>query len=311
MFKFTSFSAILLSAMALFMSNMSTTPMELEGNSLGAPEFDFRYQGEIETGVQAMPLIGQLSKDGDAMYYTSQTSRGKMLLYRMEREANGEFSEPERLEGLIESDITDVLMPTLTADEKTIVFVHSPKGFQKGSDLYIAESAGRDGAYKNVRPLDEINNPDLAEFYPWISADGLSIYYSRQEGKDIKIYASTRTGKNKRFSEPTKVDINIPKVENNMSAWLSNNELEMFVLSGNNIYYSTRTSKSDDFSSPIEIAKANSDGFLSGVTITQDQEEMYVYNSLGFRNTQLIRFKNAAERNVIQQDIDKVKIDLK
>ena len=313
MIKSTGLLVAALSSLVVLMS--STNPKELTimptpDNSLGTPEFNFKYTETINTGSQAMPLVGQLSKDGDAMYYTSQTTKGRMLLYRMKRNPAGKFDSPERMKGLVGSEIQDILMPTLSSDEKTLVFVYSPKGFQKGSDLYIADAGEEEGTFVNVRPLDEINDPEKAEFYPWISPDANRIYFSRQIGKEVQFYFTERSANDKRFSSPVKLDFSVPKSHNNLSCWLSNNELEMFVLSGEQVYYASRTAISDNFSLPIEVARAESDGFLSGITITDNQKEMFVYNSLGFRNTQLVRFENSAARVKVKQEIDKGKIDI-
>ncbi len=261
-----------------------------------ARSFQFNYTGEVFPGEGIMPLVGQLSKDGNSMYFTSQNGQGKKNLYRMKRKGAGkDFDKAARVAGDLNDGTYDIIMPTVSADEKTLVFVHSANGMQKGNDLYVATFDEAKGGYSNVKPLKKSNDPNLSDSYPWLSADGNRVYFTKQFGADIKFYISER-GADGEFGEPKELGINLPKVSNNMSCMLSADETELYALSGSFIYYAKRDAKGK-FGEAVEIANTANSGYLSGITLTDDAKELFVYNSVGFRNTQILRFVNSETSN--------------
>jgi hypothetical protein len=301
------FACIALMA-AISMSPSSLSNLDMKSSMTGTG-FNFKYTGTVNTGNEVMPLVGQLSKDGLKMYFTSQNFKGEKQLYVMKRAKPGDaFDKPERLKGTINSADYDIIMPTVSGDEKTMVFVNSVDGTQKGNDLYISakdkndEQAsndlyissriGEDGPFANIRPLDEINDKDLSDSYPWLSNDGLRIYFTKQKGSEITFHWAERKSINDKFSQPKKLDITLPKISNNMSCFLSPDETEIFVLAGDKIYHATRENLFSKFTAPVEIGQSNDNGYMSGITMTQDNAELFVFNSIGFRNTQILRFVN-------------------
>jgi len=290
----------------LSMSPSSLSRLDMKNES-GNTGFDFKYTGTVNTGNEVMPLVGQLSKDGLKLYFTSQNFKGEKQLYVMKRSKPGEsFGKPARLKGTINDAEYDIIMPTISGDEKTMVFVNSIDGTQKGNDLYIStkedEQANNDlyitsresedAAFANVRPLDEINDPEMSDSYPWLSNDGLRIYFTKQKGSDITFFSAKRERLDEKFSKPRKLDFALPKISNNMSCFLSADELEIFALSGDKIYHATREDIFAKFTTPIEIGQSSDNGYMSGITMTQDNSELFVFNSVGFRNTQILRFVN-------------------
>jgi hypothetical protein len=261
--------------------------------------YSFKYTGEVSTGNDVMPLVGQLSKDGRSLYFTSQNMDGAKALYKMDRvKAGDDFSKPVKLNGDINNGNYDMVMPTVSADEKTMVFVSSKDGMQNGNDLYIA-SKDASGKFTGIRSLDEINDPSESDSYPWLSPSGLRVYFTKQKGANITFFVADRKSTNDKFANLHELGFTLPKVTNNMSCFLTNNELEIYALSGDKIYHSTRKTVYDDFGVAEEIAKTSNDGFMSGITMTNDAHELYVFNSVGFRNTQILRFINNATASVV------------
>ncbi len=254
--------------------------------------FEYQYSDQVEVGADMMPLIGQLSKDGRTMYLTGQNHQGKKHLYKMTRSSAGaNFSLPKKLSGAINEGQYDIIMPSVSKDEQTMVFVHSANGMQNGNDLYIATKDAT-GEFSNIQALDGANDPNVSDSYPWLSADGNRLYFTKQYGSKITFYFSERTNADEAFGTPVAMGVDFPKTNNNMSCHLSSDEKELYVLSGEAIYYSVRKSIKDKFTLPVEIANTSNSGYLSGITLTDDASEMFVYNSVGFRNTQVLRFIN-------------------
>jgi hypothetical protein len=253
--------------------------------------FEFQFSNQLEVGSEMMPLVGQLSKDGNSMYLTGQNHQGKKQLYKMSRtKAGAEFGKPERLTGVINEGSYDIIMPSVSKDEQTMVFVHSANGMQSGNDLYVA-TKNATGEFTAIQAIEAANDPNISDSYPWLSADGNRLYFTKQHGSKITFFVTERTA-TEGFGKPTELGFNLPKTNNNMSCHLSSDEKELFVLSGEVIYYSARKSTADKFTLPVEIANTSNSGYLSGITLTDDASEMFVYNSVGFRNTQILKFKN-------------------
>lgn len=291
LFGLVAMVVVFMSTSTLSTFNM-TTP-EAAVNS--ARQFQFNYTGEVFPGEGIMPLVGQLSKDGGSMYFTSQSAKGDKYLYKMNRRSVGaDFAQALKIDGDLNSGKYDVIMPSVSADENTLVFVHSANGMQKGNDLYVA-TLTEDGSYGNVTPLLASNDPNLSDSYPWLSPDGLRVYFTKQFGSDIKFYTTERSSLSEPFGEAKELGLTLPKVSNNMSCQLSNDETELYALSGSNIYYSKRDKATGKFGLPIEIANTSNSGYLSGITMTSNAEELFVFNSVGFRNTQILRFVNSEQ----------------
>src|SRR5436190_19913221 len=101
-------------------NSLSNLDMKSKANATG---FNFKYTGTVNTGNEVMPLVGQLSKDGLKMYFTSQNFKGEKQLYVMKSEKPGsEFGKTERLKGTINSTDYDIIMPTVSGDERSMVF---------------------------------------------------------------------------------------------------------------------------------------------------------------------------------------------
>ena len=298
----------------LFINGMSTTNLDMTVANKAASadaRFDFRYAGVVNTGNGVMPLVGQLSKDGLKMYFTSQNMRGNKQLYVMTRAKVGDsFDTPKRLTGVGNDDGYDIVMPTLTGDESQMVFVSSKDGTQRGNDLYIASKT--EGGFLSVKPLDEVNDPTMSDSYPWLSQDGLRLYFTKQKGNNITFFVAERASADAKFTTPVKLDVALADVNNNMSCFLSNDEKEIFILNGDKIYSATRTSLKGKFSTPVEIAAStDNSGFMNGITMTDNKAEMFVFNSVGFRSTQILKFENAATVPTIQKLVDNKTLDLK
>lgn len=276
----------------LFMSNTTTSIYDMKGGEESSKKFDFMYSGTVNPGNGMMPLVGQMSKDGKKLYFSSQNHQGKRALHVSARNVKGaDFISNTKIEGL---DNHQVLMPSVSADEKTLVFVESNDGTQAGNDLYTASLNNNE--VSNVQKLNALNEEGVSENYPFLSADGKRLYFTKQVNADIEFYVAEASADGG-FSSPKKLKVDIPKVSNNMSCVLSNDELDMYVLSGEHIYHTQRTSLNDDFAAPVKIASSHTEGYMTGIAMTNDTEELYVFNSIGFRNTQLLRYINTKARN--------------
>jgi len=138
-----------------------------------------------------------------------------------------------------------------------------------------------DFGYGDTRPLTEINNPTLGDGYPWISGDGLRLYYcSGQGASDNLIYYTERPNVNSPFQAPSAVPLNVAAP---MSIWLSENELEAYVTTysafGGKLFYFQRNSTALPFDAPEEISlNGISLGFISGASLNAAQNELFIFS---------------------------------
>lgn len=137
-----------------------------------------------------------------------------------------------------------------------------------------------------VRALAELNIAGEADAYPWISADGLRLYYS--QGEDTKICIAKRSNVSENFSAPETLPLFRNDSVDCFSAWLTADEKTMFYIrrdstSGSRItslYCTSRLETSVDFDSTWKInIVGDVSGFISGPSLTQDLQHLFLYNS--------------------------------
>jgi hypothetical protein len=142
--------------------------------------------------------------------------------------------------------------------------------------------------FETLRPLTELNQNNQADAYPWISNDGKSLYYTRQGSPDDRIVKTTRENIWSLFSEPVELSVNL-EGEDNLSPWLTADELHIFFVyrepNGQftvTLYHASRSSVDESFGEPIAVTLlGNASGFIGGPSLTQDLDQLYLFNAEG------------------------------
>ncbi len=142
--------------------------------------------------------------------------------------------------------------------------------------------------WTNIRELTEINVLDLSDAYPWISPDGLRLYFT-QGYETNYLYCVSRPNLSATFSEQQLISSNIP--EDALSCWLSNNELELYHVYNATLYYSKRNALNEAFSDPVIIDLTGcSYNFISAPSLTPDKQELYLFEANWEHNSRIIKF---------------------
>jgi hypothetical protein len=150
--------------------------------------------------------------------------------------------------------------------------------------------------YDSVRPLKEINEPNIADANPWISPDGLRLYYYKLfQSKYTKIFYAERKSILDTFSNIHALSINFEDYDN-ISPWLTNDELNIYFICSKpsdsayySLYHSSRNKANDEFSEPTLVKfNVQLSGFFWGHSFTQDKFQLYIYNENGLNNNILI-----------------------
>ncbi len=131
------------------------------------------------------PLIA--SSDGDVVYFNS-TRGGKKVktsqitgqrnndVYYSRRNIKGEFSDPELLEGDINTEFDEGTC-ALSADGQELFFTRSNvvKGETRGTSIYLSKRSG--GAWSEPKELKILKDSSLNVAHPALSIDGEYLYF--------------------------------------------------------------------------------------------------------------------------------------
>ncbi len=147
--------------------------------------------------------------------------------------------------------------PIVTGDGLTLYleFVDSTN-----IDIHVATRADTSADFGPHGPLAVIDTA-AAEFNPWISEDGLTLYFTSDRNGFNDIFVSTRASTSVDFDPPVAVSELNSSAGDYMGA-LSRDGLEIFIgssrdtnLANDDIFHATRASTSDPFGTPTKIAE--------------------------------------------------------
>jgi hypothetical protein len=141
----------------------------------------------------------------------------------------------------------------------------------------------------SVRSLSELNKSDNAEAYPFISENGLNIYFTSGSPDASNIFVASRHDTSSPFSTPVLLSNHFPPGSH--SGWLSKDELDIYFVNKNAVYTSRRNSIYEKFLQPVIVhLSGRVYDFVSSVSLTQDKEELLIYSVLN-RKTNISVFR--------------------
>lgn len=210
-------------------------------------------------------MWGWLSQDLLTIYFSgTATSSSDINLYQATRATPaGTFSTPV-LMGPINTTATED-RPVVTADGLTL-FAHSNS---TGTvHIYVATRTSAAAQFGSLALVSGINSSgNIVEADPWISGDGLTMYFTSTRNGSYDIFRATRASGSASFDAPAAVaELNTSGVED--APVVSADGLEIFFASDraqtsngrNDIWHATRASTADGFGTPSLVAE------LSGTT---------------------------------------------
>lgn len=170
-----------------------------------------------------------------------------------------------------------------------------PAVSDKKDCFYYTDVARTDVSWESPRLLDNLNNQGAAEAYPYLSSDGLRLYFSRQTEDGLNLYMASRQTIYDAFSNRQPLSPDLP--DGAFSGWLSNDERELCYSDGYRLYYSFRNALSENFSSQADLTLSGIElDFISGPSFTPDKQELYIYHHgskkqiLRFRKTGVLEY---------------------
>lgn len=160
---------------------------------------------------EATPFVGV---DGERLYFSSAlpgSGSDKDLFVATFDPVAQSFSAPQPLADLGGPDVD--LLPWLTADELTIVFVSSRLGGSGGADLFSAQRARLDASFGAPTPVAALNSA-FGEGRAAFTADGATVYFSSDREGQSDLFAATRAANGGGFSAPFAIaGLNSPAFE--------------------------------------------------------------------------------------------------
>jgi len=167
------------------------------------PYGPFTSVGEISGTLNSSPgnvMSPWVSPDNLRMYYFTESNLVYDLKVTERTSDNDPWPVGINIPGL------DTLggrpqAPSLTADELIIVFSsYNAPGGVGGFDLWMATRPDKNSSFANVRNLTEINTA-YKESKPYISPDGLTLYFPTDRNGSGQIFRATRASLNQPFGK--------------------------------------------------------------------------------------------------------------
>lgn len=139
------------------------------------------------------------------------------------------------------SSNVDDAAPVITADGLTMVITSSRAGGTT-SDVFISVRTSTSMPWGTFQAIDAVNTQAANEYSPFISSDGLSLYFDSNHGTGSDLYVATRTSQTAMFSSAQLItELNTTSEENDI--WVSPDNRNAVFLSnrdGTYRYYESR-----------------------------------------------------------------------
>ena len=191
------------------------------------------------------------------------------------------FSNPHIAEGL---NLGDAATPVFSDDLLEVFFISTRLGGEGGWDIWKATRDSINDSFSDPVNINELNS-NYHENNPFLSSDGLTIYFGRGEINDIyRIFAASRTSKDGPFGVPVEFPELSAGNHANMPS-LTPDELTIYFasnreggLGNNDIWKANRTTKDTSFANLVPISSLNSETWDGDMKLTSDGLSM-IYSS--------------------------------
>lgn len=128
----------------------------------------------------------------------------------------------------------------------------------------------------DVWELDELNVSTETDSYPYLTNDGLRLYFTNNANGTNNLYFTSRPDLNTDFEPKQLLDNSV--FSGLTACWLTEDELTVYFSSGSDLFRSERATLSSPFSPSVQITLSGPmNTFIGSVTLTPSEDELYLY----------------------------------
>ncbi len=231
-------------------------------------------------------LAPYISPDGLHLYFASDRNGPRQLFYAERPGRDEPFGYPVCLSALDMPGRYNS-QPCLSADGSVLYFLHQTGEDRATRDIYISHAvAAGASAWRDPVPLDEVNT-DVHDKAPFLSYDGLTLYFSRDNvpGGFARIYQATRASVFEPFSSGREI-VTLTEVGAHVAhPWVSPDELRLYYYSAGGsrrrLRIAERPSRGAAWMPAGFVSELNALGDVANPSLTAD-ELVIVFDALDF-----------------------------
>jgi hypothetical protein len=241
--------------------------------------------------TSALDITVNIAADGLSLFLTSDRPGGYGgwdIWVSTRTSVDDQWGEPQNLGSIVNSSAFDYT-PSISADGLTLYFnSNRPGGFGE-NDIYVTTRITKDDPWGAPVNLGPPVNSSANDFFPSISSDSLSLYFSsgRSGGFGIDdIYVSTRASTDDLWGEPVNLGQTVNTSHNEGFPSISADGLLLFFSSfqdggvgKDDLWVTMRATKDDDWGTPVNLGEAvNSPDGEGAPSISSDGSTIYFYS---------------------------------
>ncbi len=225
------------------------------------------------------------------------TVKGKLIIIGLEDEntqltriykINAKHPQTiEAIEGAINNTEMSIYQPATDAKSKSLIVVAGPGLTWDDNDLYESQKDAS-GNYGELKALDALNSSESADAYPWLSANGKEIYYTRDDqihySSRSSIHTTFETGRPIHFEGNTDLDI--------ISVWVSKNGKSLYFSTGSGDIYNAQKTGKLSFSEPeLFTNEFTALDFISSISFDRKMKNLWFYLSDENNNSYFLHYR--------------------
>ncbi|MHC4539935.1 MAG: protein kinase domain-containing protein [Planctomycetota bacterium] len=264
---------------------------------------DFVFAVPVNFGPPVNTLYGEwgpsISPDGLTLYFCDGGPwparpggyGGGDIWITNRQTMDSPWTRPVNLGVMINTAFADS-SPSISADGLFLYFCSNrPAGFGD-MDLYVSKRSARDTPWEESTNLGSGVNSPFIDYFPYISADRLMLYYSSHRSGKGDIFVATRWSFDMPFASSENIGAPINTADMvEACPWISDDLRTLFFTRGHDIYVSQRTSNNDPWGEPVNLGMPVSTavGGESGASFTADGTRFFFHGDHvgGFGKTDL------------------------
>ncbi|MBN2592069.1 MAG: PD40 domain-containing protein, partial [Sedimentisphaerales bacterium] len=232
---------------------------------------DFTFGEPINLGLNVNTASGEggnglsISADELSIYFESDRSGGygnADLWVATRATKNDDWTESVNLGSVVNGSAQDN-SPSISVDGLSLYFSSNRSGTVGNMDLWVTTRETTADDWNEPVNLGTVVNSSVADYMSYISADGLSLYFSseRPGGLGLRdLWMTTRATTNDEWGEPVNLGPTVNSSSNERRMWISSDGLMILLQSDRpkgsgavDIYMTTRLTTNDDWTEPVNI----------------------------------------------------------